>query len=176
MAKLIVLTGPPGAGKSSTSSKFLETIDGVWGHISQDNMRDLIKAGFVSANGHRSEWSYEIKRQWEVGILISCDIAKRYLEAGINCILEISANPEDFAVWKDQLGNFEYELIVLLPTEETVLQRNNERTGTAKLMDSKISEEFKTFVAWSNNPGTKIIHNSNLSVETTTQKIQKLLK
>ncbi len=51
MAKILLINGPSGAGKSTTAKAFLEKCEGTWAFVSQDDVRDLIKSGYLHMLG-----------------------------------------------------------------------------------------------------------------------------
>ncbi len=86
MSKTIIITGTSGSGKSSTAKVLSATLPGTWAHISQDDIRSMVKAGYKSS---AEEWTDDTKNQWDTSIDICCDMITRYNEYGINCILDL---------------------------------------------------------------------------------------
>ncbi len=145
MAKIILINGPSGAGKSTTSKALMKEMKGVWALVSQDDVRDLVKTGYESANGMVDTWSASLKNQMAVSIPICCDMIRRYNEFGMNCILDFYADPTDFTHWKSELKGLDYVSFILLPDVATAVGRNNERTGTARLSDEKVRVNHAMF-------------------------------
>jgi hypothetical protein len=175
MTKVLLITGPAGAGKTSTAGEFLKQAEGTWAYINQDEVRQLVRTGYATAGGYESDWSEATRQQWEVSIPICCDIASRYQAYGINCIIDFNSSPEEFINWEKYLGNMEYKLIVLLPDEETVLLRNKNRDGRSRLKDKKITQNYKKLVSWKNE-NVAIIDNSEGNVTDTIVKLNDLVK
>lgn len=173
MSKTIILTGPSGAGKTTTCKRFLESASGEWAYINQDEIRQLILAGYESAGDYYQNWNDGTKRQWAASIPICVDIAKRYSEYGINCILDIFAPPEEFERWKPFLKNLDYSLIVLLPDEETTVLRNAERDDRSKLKENKIRQNHALFGGWKNQ-NVNIIDTSAINLKESLEKIKRI--
>lgn len=174
MSKILLLTGPAGAGKSTTSRAFLEEAQGEWAYINQDDIRQLMKAGYSSADGYESEWSVQTKKQWGVSIPLCCDMVRRYNEFGINCLVDFNASPTGFREWEKYLTGLNYVLVVLLPDEHTVLSRNRNRDERSKLKDRKIQQNYHKLADWSDHE-VIIIDNSLTSLDDTIKDLMQLL-
>ena len=174
MSEIVILNGPSGAGKSTTAKAFLEQAEGTWAYVCQDDMRDLVKKGYRSANGMPDTWDAEVKNQMSVSIPLCADMVRRYAEYGINCVLDLYAEADDFTAWQQALQDIEYTLFVLLPDLESTLLRNQERSGTARLTDEKIAYNHGNFVHANWPSDTTIIDTSKLTVNEVVQKIRAL--
>lgn len=161
MSKVIIITGTSGSGKSSTAKVLSKTLSGTWAHISQDDIRSMIKAGYKSS---AEEWTDDTKNQWDTSVDICCDMINRYHQYGINCILDLFAPPSEFEKWKPKLENIDYQLFVLVPDVETVVHRNAHREN--KMQEAKVRENYEWFTAWKPNQAT-IIDSSDQSLDET---------
>lgn len=149
MSKIILLTGPSGSGKTTTAKQFIKNQTEPWAHINQDNIRQLVKAGYKTADGLRSKWDSETENQWNASIPICVDIAKRYSTFGISCLIDFYSTYSEYqSTWKKYLQDTEHSLIILMPNKETVIRRNNERSYPSKLTETKIIECFEDFQDW----------------------------
>jgi len=174
MAKLLLITGPSGAGKTTVSKSLLKQLTGEWAYISQDDLRQLVIAGYASADDYEHEWSEEVRRQWNVSIPICVDVAKRYLDVGINCIIDFYATPNEFEKWKKELKDIPYTLIVLRPDLGSTLERNRSREERAKLKDNKIRQNYKAFEEWSQTE-IRVVDTSKEKVSVTVEAIEKII-
>lgn len=172
---ILLITGPAGAGKSMTSQKFLDSANGTWAYLNQDELRQLVKTGYATADDYEYNWSEDVRNQWRVSIPICCDIAKRYEEASINCLIDFNASPDEFNEWKKYLDSLDYELVVLLPTQEVVLTRNSNRDERSKLKNNKVLQNYDKLAEW-NSHDANIIDNSEGTVGKTVDRINELLK
>ncbi len=175
MTNLLLITGPAGAGKSTTAAEFLRQAKGTWAYINQDELRQLVKTGYSTADGYEKDWPKETVTQWEVSIPVCCDIAKRYIEHGINCLIDFNASPDEFKKWNEYLRDLDYKLVVLLPDETTVISRNKNRDSRSKLKDNKIIQNYKKLAAWENNEAI-IINNTQGSPFDTVAKLNSLIE
>jgi chloramphenicol 3-O-phosphotransferase len=165
MPKIILLNGPSGAGKSTTAKAILERVEGIWAHISQDDVRDLVKKGYRSANGMPDTWDREVKNQMAVSVPICCDIVRSYNDFGINCVVDLYAERDGFEEWRKRLEGIDYKMFILLPELETTLHRNQERFGTARLTDEKIAYNHDRFLASNWPENATVIDSTRLSID-----------
>lgn len=145
MSKIILVTGPSGAGKSTVCKEFINTAKGEWAYVNQDELRQLVVAGYASADDYERNWTLATKRQWAVSISICTDIVKRNSDAGINCIVDLYAPRKEFEKWKELLRPLKYKTYVLLPSLETTVIRNAGRSKRARLKERKIRENYALF-------------------------------
>lgn len=163
---ILLLTGPAGAGKSTTAKAFLDSAQGTWAYLGQDELRQLVKTGYAVADDYEHNWSDAVRQQWQVTIPLSFDMARRYEEAGINCVVDFNASPEEFTTWQKHLKDLKYKLVVLMPGKATVLARNRERPIGSKLKDNKIIQNYEKLARW-NKKDAIIIDNSQDSISKT---------
>lgn len=170
MSMIILLTGPSGAGKTTVSKRFLETVDGTWAYLAQDDVRQLIQAGYASADGYESDWSTETRLQWDVSIAVIAAMTQQYHNAGINVLIDCFVSPEELYLWERRLGDLSYVKIVLMPNEEVVVARNAARDDRSRLKERKIRDNWHKFTDIDSRT-TAIIDSSDLSVEETASKL-----
>lgn len=171
----LIITGPSGAGKTTTCKALASRLDGVWAYINQDELRQMVVAGYSSAKDYDYNWSEETKRQWEVSIPICVDIMKRYNQFGINCMLDIFAPPNEFEEWQKLIGDTSYKLIVLLPSQEETVKRNRGRSERSRLKDKKIQINHDVFEPWKKSADKLVLDTTNISVETAVKNIKQIL-
>lgn len=173
MSEVLLVTGPGGAGKSTACEAFAKTAVGVWAYLSQDDIRQLIRAGFKNPS---QGWDDETQVQWDVSINICADMAKRYQEHGINCIIDCFAPKGTFDKWEQALNGINYKIIVLLPGVEETIKRNNQRTGDAKLNESQVKEHHEWHAMWEGDQRAKVIDTTTLDVGDVVKKIGEVTK
>ena len=172
---LLLVTGPSGAGKSTACEAFAETAPGTWAYVSQDAIRQFVKAGFASPVG---EWTEEVGTQWDVSIKICADMARRYVEAGISCVVDGFAPPPmgDFDKWEEPFRGLDFKLVVLLPSEDTAVSRNAQRSGSACLEETMVRNDHRWFSAWHDEPTATIIDSTELSPSQVVKTMRSFIK
>jgi len=175
MSKILLLTGPPGAGKTTASKAFAKTANSTWALIEQDAIRQLVKAGFKNP---ADPWTKETETQMNVSIDICADMARRYQQSGINCIIDcfITLDPYVFDKWQTALEGIAYEIIVFLPDVEKAIAQNNQRLGDARLNEELVASQHEEFSAWQGNPQATVIDTTAMSVSDAVQAIRNLAK
>jgi adenylate kinase len=174
MSEILLITGPAGAGKTTACKAFAKGAKGVWAFISQDDIRMFVKAGFKNPS---KDWDEKTKVQWDVSITICSDMAIRYKENNINCIIDCFASPDvSFGKWEQALKNMRYKVIVLLPGVEETIKRNNQRTGDAKVKLSQVKEYHEWHSRWEEDKRVTLIDTTTLSVSDVVKKIGEMTK
>lgn len=169
MSEVIFITGPSGAGKSTITRQLAETLAGTWALVSQDGTRTLIKAGYKDPD---APWTDDTRKQWEVSIGICCDMVKRYYQAGIHCVAEIFAPPEEFGKWRQALAGVQYRVFVLLPDLEETVRRNANRE--LPMPEASIRKNHEWFTHWK-PPEATILDTTSCSLEESMHEIKRRL-
>jgi predicted ATPase len=175
MSQILLLTGPPGAGKTTASKEFAQTAGGTWALVEQDAIRQLVKAGFKNPS---DPWTKATETQMNVSIAICGDMARRYHQAKVNCIIDcfITLDPYVFDKWQAALEDIPYKLVVFLPESEKAVAQNNQRTGDARLKEELVIEQHKEFLAWRDDPRATIIDTTAMDVTDAVQEIRNIAK
>ena len=175
MAKIILLNGPPAAGKTTVSKLFIkEQEPAEWAYISHDDIRQLIQSGYKSADSIRDEWDQRTKQQWRVGTENCIDLAINFQQAGISSVIDFYAAKEEFHHWQELLKDMDFVHVILLPGEAIDLARNAEREFPAHLDDKKITGSYEKFKDWTSSDGVVLIDNSALTPEQTVDRLVNL--
>ncbi|QES51057.1 hypothetical protein DEJ50_27705 [Streptomyces venezuelae] len=170
----VLLIGPAGAGKTTVARHWASTRQVATAHISLDDVREWVCAGFADPqagwNDH-SEAQYRLARR-------TCGFAARnFLANGISCILDDAVFPDRPVVglggWKRHVGPHLLP-VVLLPGLEIVLERNAERSGNRRLSDEEVARIHGRMAGWYGS-GLPIIDNSHLDVQATARALDEAL-
>ncbi|MCX2969988.1 MULTISPECIES: AAA family ATPase [Streptomyces] len=162
----VLLIGPAGAGKTTVARHWAERRSVPTAHISLDDVREWVRAGFADPQQgwhEGSETQYRLARR-------TCGFAARnFLANGISCILDDAVFPDWPVVglggWKRHVGPGLIP-VVLLPGLDVVLERNAERTGNRRLADEEVARIHGRMAGWYGS-GLPIIDNTRHDVETT---------
>src|SRR3989337_7552 len=99
--QLVILSGPPNAGKSSTAEALCQRYDRML-HIDVGVLRDFLRMGRLRP------WDDSPAGRKQRGLLMAaaCDVARRVLDAGYGVVIDDVVSPDDLpryrgapAVW-----------------------------------------------------------------------------
>ncbi|WP_078911303.1 AAA family ATPase [Streptomyces sp. NRRL WC-3742] len=170
----VLLIGPAGAGKTTVARYWAERRPTPTAHISLDDVREWVQAGFANPQAgwnNASEAQYRLARR-------TCGFACRnYLANGISCIIDDAVFPDRPAIglggWKRHIGPGMIP-VVLLPSLDSVLRRNARRSGTRRLGDEEVARIHGRMAGWYNS-GLPIIDNSYLDVAGTAAELDRVI-
>ena len=124
--QLVILSGPPNAGKSATAEALCQRYDRML-HIDVAVLRDFLRMGRLRP------WdaSPEGRRQRLLLIESALDMARRFLVAGYGVIIDDVVGPDDLPAYRDGLSEWEStaHFIVLLPRLALILEREQVRAS-----------------------------------------------
>ncbi|SFD05657.1 AAA family ATPase [Streptomyces aidingensis] len=162
----VLLIGPAGAGKTTVARHWADRRRVPTAHISLDDVREWVRAGFADP---RAGWNENSEAQYRLARRTCGFSARNFLANGISCILDDAVFPDRPAVglggWKRHVGPGLIP-VVLLPGLDVVLQRNAERSGTRRLADEEVAAIHGRMAGWYSS-GLPIIDNSRLDVPAT---------
>ena len=119
-----IITGGPGAGKSTVSRALLQRF--LFGlYLSGDDLRELVVSGIAHAS---LEHQPESVRQFELARQASVYHAQLYAEAGFEVALDDVIWPQGAQFYLDALHGLKVRRVFLSPGLDTALARNAART------------------------------------------------
>lgn len=159
----VLLIGPAGAGKTTIARHWADHRSVPTAHISLDDVREWVRAGFADP---QSGWNENSEAQYRLARRTCGFAARNFLANGISCIIDDAVFPDRPVVglggWKRHVGPGLLP-VVLLPGLEIVLARNAERSGNRRLADEEVARIHGRMAGWYGS-GLPIIDNSKLDV------------
>ncbi len=132
---ILLLTGPPGAGKTTEAAAWAAA-QTLGLHLPVDDMRLWVKGGLADS----VPWTDESERQFQMTERAAWTAARIYAEAGCAVAVDHCRNlPRLNALCEEHWQGLAVRRVLLLPDLEENLRRNRERTN--KDFDPAILEE-----------------------------------
>ena len=169
MPEVLILSGPPGAGKSTVAEALAERYDRV-AHIQTDVLRH-----FITPTGYIAPGRPGFERQQRLGIRNACALAANFLAERFAVIVDdivVSRSELDAYVEGLQPTGVVVHYVRLLPSLVVCQQRNRDRSPD-RLSPSRVEAVYGEFVA-AGEIGGSTIDSSVLTAYETADKLQAL--
>ncbi len=143
-SQLVILSGPPNAGKSATAEALCQRYDRML-HVDVGALRDSIRMGRLRP------WddSPAGRKQGALLVAAACDLARRFLDAGYGAVIDDVVTPEDLALYREALAGCGHAVhfVVLVPELSAVLARERDRP-TEWHRGGRLEALHQRFVSW----------------------------
>jgi adenylate kinase family enzyme len=160
MSELIVVTGPPGAGKSTVAQVLAGRFDPS-ALVAGDAFFAMIDQGFIDP------WTEAAHRQNEVVVAAAAAAAGRMAQGGYTVVFDGVIGPWFLETFLTATGLHEIDYVLLLPPESVCLQRVESRTGH-EFKDLDAARHMYSEFAQAASPRGSVIRSSELPEEITT--------
>lgn len=130
MPKIVIFTGPPGAGKNSVALLLAQKLERC-AFVNVDVVRRmLIKPPVASWESSDSE------RQRRLGVRNASALTLNFVKDGADVLITDVLTPETARIYKHSLSEYETHIILLLPSFDEVQRRNeqSERLSEVELV------------------------------------------
>ena len=174
-SRLLLITGPAGAGKSTVASEFASSRNEPCVHLSLDSFRHMVKTGFIDP---KYGWNDEVQVQLDIARANVASVAARYLNTGYQVVVDDALFPDWEAVglepWRRVMAPIEVDLVALMPDWEVVLARDKGRAADQQIPDEMLRTIYDDMAGWRGRSDVGVIDNSEMSVGETVAEIERL--
>ncbi len=166
-SQLVILSGPPNAGKSQTAIALCQRYDRML-HIDVAVLRNFLRMGRLRP------WDTSADGTRQRGLLIesACEMARRFLEAGYGVIIDDIITAIESESYRDALKacTTPVHLIVLLPPMSVIQEREADRASEWGRGDH-LTTIYQRFLDWNDVPS---IDPNGLSSESVADRVMAL--
>jgi len=160
MRKVLILTGPPGAGKNTIAQELAK-------RLKQCAIIDVDLVRWMVVQPHRAPWDgREGKRQQMLGVRNACILAASFDENNFTVIILDVLSQMTKREYEIQLKRFKPHVVKLLPTYNETVRRNRGRQPRLRMREIKMLYEQQMRLIC-----PRVIDNTRLSVRETVEKI-----
>jgi len=165
--QLVILSGPPHAGKSAAAEALCARYDRML-HIDVGVLRDFLRMGRLRP------WddSPDGQRQRALLIASACDMARRFLDAGYGVVVEDVVTPDDLPVYRRALEGCSaaVHFVVLLPPLDLLLERERARPSEWRRPE-RLEALHRRLASWE---GVAVVDPADLKAELVADRVMAL--
>jgi chloramphenicol 3-O-phosphotransferase len=171
MADILILSGPPGAGKTAVADALAERYDRV-AHIQVDTLRHFITpTGYVPPSRGGPAW----ERQQLLAVRNACCLAENFIGERIGVIIDdVITGKQQLEAYIEGLQscNVPVHSVRLLPSLEECERRDAER-GSGRVSRGRVEAVYREIEAGGDIGGVTV-DSTNLTVYETADEVQRL--
>ncbi len=171
MNQIILLSGPPGAGKSSVAEALCERFDRML-LVEVDDLRHMVRAGY------RHPWidDKQAREQLQLGALNAAAIALQSVALRYSVVIADVITAETVEWYRDALAGSpaSIELVTLLPGIEETQRRDADRSDPLSLPRRivELHQQFTAEVAAGTLPGAALDTSGDGAPAATADRVQ----
>jgi Chloramphenicol phosphotransferase-like protein len=153
VGQVVILSGPPRAGKTSTAKALCARYDRM-AHIDVGALAEIIRMGRLRPD----DKSNEGRAQRGLLVSIACDMAERFIRAGYGVIIEDVVLTDDLPRYEESLEDLEalVHAIALLPEPSALSSRAGPATQSRDVPDiGRIRSEMEGMGIARLDPGSR---------------------
>lgn len=173
MNQLIILSGPPGAGKTSVATAICERFDRMI-HIRVEQIRQWVCAGYR----HSSANDPQALEQFSLARRNASVIARESLSARYAVVIDDVVFGSDFVEYRKILSDVGsiVQGVTLLPTLDIVRERNARRSEVVDLsLTDDLHAQFMAEAAAGELPGAILDSSEDVDAYVTVDRVQELV-
>ncbi len=147
--RIIVISGLPGAGKTTTARLLAETLPRA-AHVEADEMHKLIRSGGLWPEAR--DMSEDAARQLRLRLHNACLLGRSFASAGFDATIDDILIGDRIDHLLEEMDGHPFHLVTLLPSFETVVERwraiGSPYVEAWSWMDAEIRERTERAGMW----------------------------
>lgn len=162
MSQIVIISGPPGAGKSSVAEALCQRYDRT-AHIDVDVVRAMVRMGAAKPWGPGAE----AQRQRRLEARNVCGLARNFVDALFGVFIDGVIGPYGLAAYRQELRGapVPVHFVILLPSLDETVRRDRARPGSH--VPSQRLQAIHADFAKAGRFAGEVIDNTSLTVEET---------